>query len=324
LSARYPALERTGSRLLCLNSNTGHIQHKVFPDVLELLEPGDLLVLNNTKVMPARLFGQKPSGGKVEILIEKIVDEHTARGHCRASKRPKVGSEILFQDNITAEVLEDSENLLELKFSQNIYSVLAAQGHIPLPPYMEREDEALDKERYQTVYAKYDGSVAAPTAGLHFDEALLNKIKQKNIQITYVTLHVGAGTFLPVRVDNLDEHIMHSEYVELSQEVCDLISETKKNNKRVIAVGTTSVRVLETAKGKPYYGETKLFIRPGYKFECIDGLITNFHFPESTLLMLVCAFGGYENTLNAYQEAIKHNYRFYSYGDAMFIGAHKA
>jgi S-adenosylmethionine:tRNA ribosyltransferase-isomerase len=321
LIARYPASERTGSRLLCLDSNSGQVTHRDFPDIL--LEPGDLLVLNNTKVIPARLFGQKPSGGKVEILIEKILDEHTARGHCRSSKRPKVGSHICFELEITADVLEDSENLLTLKFSHNIYSVLSTQGHIPLPPYMEREDEAIDKERYQTVYAKYEGSVAAPTAGLHFDEELLEKIKQKNITIAYVTLHVGAGTFLPVRVDNLDDHIMHSEYVELTQEVCDLILETKKNNKRVIAVGTTSVRVLETAKNKPYYGETKLFIRPGYKFECVDALITNFHFPESTLLMLVCAFGGYENVLKAYQEAVENQYRFFSYGDAMWIGENK-
>ena len=325
LIARYPASERTGSRLLCLNSVTGQVDHKRFPDILDFLAPGDLLVLNNTKVMPARLFGEKPSGGKVEILIEKILDDNTVLAHCRASKRPKINAEIIFDHNIKAIVLDDNGPLLKLLFShaekpsETIQDILFTYGHMPLPPYMDRPDEVLDRERYQTVYAKDLGSVAAPTAGLHFDEALLAKILQKGINITYVTLHVGAGTFQPVRVDNLDDHMMHAEYAEISQETCDLISETKKNNKKIIAVGTTSVRVLETAKNKPFFGETKLFIRPGYKFEYVDGLITNFHLPESTLLMLVCALGGYENTMKAYKLAIENNYRFYSYGDAMLI-----
>ncbi|HEV2614400.1 MAG TPA: tRNA preQ1(34) S-adenosylmethionine ribosyltransferase-isomerase QueA [Gammaproteobacteria bacterium] len=323
LIARYPAPERTGSRLLCLNSVTGQVQHRMFPDILDYLESGDLLVLNNTRVMAARLFGEKPSGGKVEILIEKILDDHTVLAHCRASKRPKVGSEIIFEQNIKALVADDNGPLLTLKFSgaEIIQDILFKYGHMPLPPYMDREDEALDRERYQTVYAKDLGSVAAPTAGLHFDEALLAKILEKGINITYVTLHVGAGTFQPVRVDNLDDHIMHSEYAELSEESCNLILETKKRNNKVIAVGTTSVRVLESAKNKPFFGETKLFIRPGYKFDCVDALITNFHFPESTLLMLVCALGGYENTLNAYKVAVENKYRFFSYGDAMIIYA---
>ncbi len=319
LIARYPTAERTGSRLLCLDPATGQIQHRQFPDILDFLSPGDLLVLNNTKVMPARLFGEKPSGGKVEILVEKVTDEVTAKVHCRASKRPKLGSEILFESSVSAKVVDDQSGLLELKFSAPVLEVLSQSGHMPLPPYMDRDDEPMDKVRYQTVYAKHDGSVAAPTAGLHFDEALLSKIAEKGIKIAYVTLHVGAGTFQPVRVDNLDDHVMHSEYAELSPEVCDLILEAKKNNKRVIAVGTTSVRVLETAKNKPYYGETKLFIRPGYTFESIDGMITNFHLPESTLLMLVCALGGYENTMKAYKTAVEKQYRFFSYGDAMLV-----
>ncbi|MDX2164579.1 MAG: tRNA preQ1(34) S-adenosylmethionine ribosyltransferase-isomerase QueA [Gammaproteobacteria bacterium] len=322
LIARYPASERTGSRLLCLDPTSGQIQHKAFPDVLDFLNPGDLLVLNNTKVMPARIFGEKPSGGKVEILVEKIVDDVAAKVHCRASKRPKIGTELLFEKAVSAKVVDDQGGLLTLEFSARVLDVLSQSGHMPLPPYMERDDEELDKDRYQTVYAKRDGSVAAPTAGLHFDEDLLLKIKQKGINIAYVTLHVGAGTFQPVRVDNLDDHVMHFETAELSQEVCDLILETKKNNKKIIAVGTTSVRVLETAKNKPYYGETNLFIRPGYEFVCVDGMITNFHLPESTLLMLVCALGGYENTMKAYKAAVENNYRFYSYGDAMLISCH--
>lgn len=320
LIARYPASERTGSRLLCLDSATGQTQHRQFPDILDFLQPGDLLVLNDTKVIPARLFGEKPSGGKVEILVEKIVNDDTARAHCRASKRPKIGSEILFAQSVSAKVVADQDNLLTLHFSGRLSDILAEQGHVPLPPYMEREDEPLDKIRYQTVYAKDEGSVAAPTAGLHFDEALLSKIVEKGVQIAYVTLHVGAGTFQPVRVDNLDDHIMHSEYAEVSPAVNDLILATKKNNKKVIAVGTTSVRVLETANNKPYYGDTNLFIRPGYQFKCIDAMITNFHLPESTLLMLVCALGGYENTMKAYKEAVENHYRFFSYGDAMWIG----
>jgi len=319
LIARYPASERTGSRLLCLDPISGQIQHKHFPDILDFLSPGDLLVLNNTKVMPARLFGEKPSGGRVEILVEKVVDDYTAKVHCRASKRPKVGTELLFENAVSAKVVGEDQNLLVLTFSMKISDILSQSGHMPLPPYMDRDDEPMDKIRYQTVYAKHDGSVAAPTAGLHFDEELLSKIAQKGVKIAYVTLHVGAGTFQPVRVDNLDDHIMHSEMAELSQEVCDLILETKKNNKKIIAVGTTSVRVLETAKNKPYYGETNLFIRPGYEFVCVDGMITNFHLPESTLLMLVCALGGYENTLNAYKAAVENQYRFYSYGDAMLV-----
>lgn len=323
LIAQYPAPERTGSRLLCVNPQTGQIQHKVFSDILDLLNPGDLLVLNNTRVMPARLFGEKPTGGKVEILVERILDNQTVLAHCRASKRPKINTEIVFENNIKAKVIDDQNNLLKLFFyeTQNIHELLLQYGHIPLPPYMDRPDELLDRERYQTVYAKHDGSVAAPTAGLHFDEDLLQKIKLKKINLAYVTLHVGAGTFLPVRVDNLNDHIMHKETVELTQDVCDLILETKKQNKRVIAVGTTTVRVLETAKNKPYYGETNLFIRPGYEFSCVDAMITNFHLPESTLLMLVCGFGGYENMMKAYKTAVEEKYRFFSYGDAMWIGS---
>lgn len=324
LIALYPAKERTQSRLLCLDKK-GQIQHQHFYDVLALLNPGDLLVLNNTRVMPARLFGKKASGGKIEILVERVLDTHRALVHCKASKRPLLKSLLLFNDDIEACVLSEQNGLLEIKFNSalSVIDILHRYGHVPLPPYIQRDDESFDKERYQTVYAKTLGSVAAPTAGLHFDEALLEKIKNKGIDIAYVTLHVGAGTFQNIRVENLDEHVMHYEYAEISEAVCEKIRVTKAQHKRVIAVGTTAVRSLETAALQgaihAFAGETNLFIRPGFEFRCIDAMITNFHLPESTLLMLVCAFAGFEQTMQAYQEAIKEKYRFFSYGDAMFI-----
>jgi S-adenosylmethionine:tRNA ribosyltransferase-isomerase len=317
LIAKYPTPTRSQSRLLCLD---GKLSHRHFYEILELIHPNDLLVLNNTKVLPARLYGQKESGGKIEILIEKILDNHQALVHCKASKRPKLGQTLWFENKIKAIVINDKNNLLTLKFEENlsVYEILSLYGHMPLPPYLGREDEELDKERYQTVYAKELGSVAAPTAGLHFDVEMLAKL-----QTAYLTLHVGAGTFQTVRVKNLDQHIMHSEYAEVSEEVVEKIKKTKSLGGRIIAVGTTTVRTLEQAslsgELKVFRGETKLFIRPGFKFNCIDAMITNFHLPESTLLMLVCAFGGYENVMQAYDEAVKQKYRFFSYGDAMFI-----
>jgi S-adenosylmethionine:tRNA ribosyltransferase-isomerase len=324
LIANYPTRERTASRLLCLDGMSGDISHKHFYDVLELLNPGDLLVMNNTRVIPARLFGNKESGGKIELLVERILDEHRVLAHIRSSKSPKKDS-VLFFENIPAKILGRQDNLFIVEFSdsRSVLEILSAIGHIPLPPYIQRPDEQFDQERYQTVYAQHPGAVAAPTAGLHFDQTLLEKIKNKGVEIAFVTLHVGAGTFKPVRVENIEQHVMHAEYIEVSPEVCEKIKQTKANNKRVVAVGTTTMRCLETAAQdgelKPFTGDTRIFIYPGFKFQCVDVLITNFHLPESTLLMLVSAFAGYEHTMQAYKIAVQEKYRFFSYGDAMWI-----
>jgi S-adenosylmethionine:tRNA ribosyltransferase-isomerase len=325
LIAAYPLKARSQSRLLCLNRKTGEINHAHFYQLLDLLEPNDCLILNNTKVIPARLFGQKETGGQIEILIERLLTDHEALVHIRASKSPKPGSEILLENNFRLRVDEKIDSLyrVTLLSAQNFLTVLDEIGHMPLPPYIERADEALDKEQYQTVYGHIPGAVAAPTAGLHFDEALLTNIKAKGVKIAEVTLHVGAGTFQPVRVDNILEHHMHSEWLEVSQDICDVIQATKDKGGRVVAVGTTVVRSLETAAKsgelKPYSGQTNLFIYPGFKFHVVDAMITNFHLPRSTLLMLVSAFAGREHVLAAYEEAIAHKYRFFSYGDAMWI-----
>lgn len=325
LIAAYPLKQRSQSRLLCLNRKTGEINHSHFFHLIDLLQPNDCLILNNTRVIPARLFGQKETGGQVEILIERLLSSHEALVHIRASKSPKSGSSILLEQNFKLIVEEKIESLYRVKLlsDKNFLKILDQIGHMPLPPYIERADEAQDKEQYQTVYGHIPGAVAAPTAGLHFDEDLLNKIKAKGVEIGEVTLHVGAGTFQPVRVENILEHHMHSEWLEVSQAVCDLIKKTKKQGGRIVAVGTTVVRSLETAAKegelKPYCGQTKLFIYPGYQFKVIDALITNFHLPRSTLLMLVCAFAGQEHVLAAYEQAIADKYRFFSYGDAMWI-----
>jgi S-adenosylmethionine:tRNA ribosyltransferase-isomerase len=323
--ARFPSPQRTSSRLLCLENKSDSVLHRQFYEVFNLIEEGDLLVLNNTRVIPARLFGQKESGGKVEILVERILDEHRALVHLRSSKSPKQGAIIIFSENIRAEILGRQNDLFELKFLDvdSLLIILEKIGHVPLPPYMNREDVGEDHERYQTVYAKHPGAVAAPTAGLHFDKELLEKLKNKGVEIAFVTLHVGAGTFQPVRVEKIEEHVMHAEYLEVSEEVCEKIKSANAKGKRVIAVGTTSVRCLETAARdglmKPFTGDTQLFIYPGFQFQCVDVLITNFHLPCSTLLMLVCAFAGYQKIMGAYQEAIEQEYRFFSYGDAMWI-----
>lgn len=330
LIAHYPMPKRTGSRLLCLDGNNGAVAHKYFGDLLDLLEPGDLLVMNNTRVIPARLFGQKESGGKVELLVERMLDEHRVLAHVRASKAPKAGSLIYFDgacgnNRLVGRVIDRDNELFIVEFLDNrsVLEILNTIGHIPLPPYITRPDEKMDQERYQTVYAQQPGAVAAPTAGLHFDQDLLDKIIAKGINIGFVTLHVGAGTFQPVRVENITEHVMHAEYIEVNADVCKKIKQAKANNKRVIAVGTTTVRCLETAARdgelKPFIGDTRIFIYPGYQFHCIDVLITNFHLPQSTLLMLVCAFAGYEQTMSAYKIAVQEQYRFFSYGDAMWV-----
>lgn len=324
LIARFPMPERSGSRLLCLDGITGGLQHQGFKDLEDKLEAGDLLVFNNTRVIPARIYGQKQSGGKLEALIERVLDQKHVLAHLKSSRSPKPGQTILL-GGAEVEVLGRQGALFELKFNDErpVLEILEAEGHMPLPPYMEREDEQSDKERYQTVYAEKDGAVAAPTAGLHFDEPLLERLAKKGVEFGYVTLHVGAGTFQPVKVDDVNDHEMHAEYVEVDEALCTQVGAARARGNRVIAVGTTSVRSLESASQsgviQPFYDDTRIFIYPGYEFKSVDALITNFHLPESTLIMLVSAFAGKEHTMNAYDVAIQEQYRFYSYGDSMFI-----
>ncbi|WP_417884300.1 tRNA preQ1(34) S-adenosylmethionine ribosyltransferase-isomerase QueA [Vibrio rumoiensis] len=332
LIARYPQPQRTASRLLQLDGSSGELHDGKFTDVLDLVQPGDLVVFNNTRVIPARVFGRKESGGKIEVLVERVLDEHSILAHVRASKSPKPGNVLFLGDNdeYQAKMVARHDALFEIHFDneKGVFDILNEIGHMPLPPYIDRPDEDADKERYQTVYNQKPGAVAAPTAGLHFDNELLDKIKAKGVEFAYVTLHVGAGTFQPVRVDNINDHHMHSEYVEVPQEVVDAIAATKARGGRIVAVGTTSVRSLESAaqdakqKGTdlvPFFGDTEIFIYPGYQYQLVDVLITNFHLPESTLIMLVSAFAGYEHVMNAYQHAVNKEYRFFSYGDAMFV-----
>ncbi|SEA31686.1 tRNA preQ1(34) S-adenosylmethionine ribosyltransferase-isomerase QueA [Microbulbifer marinus] len=324
LIARTPAKERRGSRLLCLDGPSGRLEHRQFAELADLVEPGDLLVFNDTRVIPARLFGRKASGGKLEILIERVLDEHRALAHIRSSKSPKPGTEILLEDDTPLQMMARHEALFELEFPQEgVLPVLERLGHMPLPPYIDRPDEDTDRERYQTVYSRHAGAVAAPTAGLHFDDAMLAALRDKGVETAFVTLHVGAGTFQPVRVDDIFEHKMHSEVLHVPESVCRAVADCRARGGRVIAVGTTSVRALESAAANgelvPTVGETDIFIYPGYQFRVVDRLITNFHLPESTLMMLVSAFAGYEQTMNAYREAVQQKYRFFSYGDAMLI-----
>lgn len=329
LIAQRPLTERCGSRLLVLDKGSHRIVDRQFSDIVDLLAPGDLLVFNDTRVIPARLFGTKASGGKIEMLVERVLNEHDVLAQVRASKSPKPGAMLYLDQDISAEVLARHEDLFELRFldPRPVLEILDAVGHIPLPPYIERADDAHDLRRYQTVYARRPGAVAAPTAGLHFDQPLLDRLCDKGVESAFVTLHVGAGTFQPVRVDDLQQHRMHAERVEVSAETCAAIKRTRQRGGRVVAVGTTAVRSLEGAVSdgqlQPFQGETRLFITPGYQFQVVDCLITNFHLPESTLLMLVCAFGGYESVMAAYQHAVEQKYRFFSYGDAMFINSGK-
>ena len=344
LIARYPAEARSGSRLLMLDKQSGAVSDRQFLDIESLLRPGDLLVFNNTKVIPARLFGRKPSGGKLEVLVERLLDDQSCLAHIRSSRSPKPGSivEILdHQGDLAAEMemVERKGALFQLVFKKqlnpsdgqgtaspdNLLALLDAVGHMPLPPYIDREDELSDANRYQTVYAKEPGAVAAPTAGLHFDDEILERLADKGVERAFVTLHVGAGTFQPVKADDIRDHDMHSEWLEVTEQVAQQVRETKANGGRVIAVGTTSVRCLETAAQLappigPYSGDTDIFIYPGYSFRVIDGLLTNFHLPESTLIMLVSALAGREPVLAAYEHAVQERYRFFSYGDAMFVG----
>lgn len=330
LIAHYPQAERSACRLLQLDGPSGALTHGVFTDLLDKLEAGDLLVFNNTRVLPARMFGRKVSGGKIEVLVERVLDDHRVLAHVRASKAPKPGAELLLGDDesIAATMVARHETLFELRFNdeRDVFTILNAAGHMPLPPYIARPDEDADRELYQTVYSEKPGAVAAPTAGLHFDEPLLAALRAKGVEMAFVTLHVGAGTFQPVRVETIEDHVMHAEYAEVPQDVVDAVLACKARGKRVVAVGTTSVRSLESAAAAskealiaPFFGDTSIFIYPGYHYQVIDALVTNFHLPESTLIMLVSAFAGYKNTMNAYQQAVAEQYRFFSYGDAMFI-----
>ena len=325
LIAQRPLPERGASRLLVLDGSCGTVNDRQFVDIGDYLNAGDVLVFNDTKVIPARLFGQKSSGGKVEVLVERVLNDHQVLAHVRASKSPKPGGHLVLDGKVDVEVRGRQGDLFELQFldPRPVFDILDRIGHIPLPPYIERPDELDDHERYQTVYASRPGAVAAPTAGLHFDEVLLDKLRAKGVETVFVTLHVGAGTFQPVRADELKDHQMHAEYVEVSQQAAGAINSARAAGGRIVAVGTTAVRSLESAAAsgelKYFTGETRLFITPGYKFKAIDLLITNFHLPESTLLMLVSALGGYEYTMAAYRHAVEQEYRFFSYGDAMLV-----
>jgi len=323
LIAQHPPERRGASRLLY--AHDGALEDCRFADLLRLSRPGDVLVLNDTRVIKARLFGSKDSGGKVEVLVERVLNEHEALAQVRASKSPRAGSRLLLADELAVEVLGRDGEFYHLRFpgEESVFELLERYGSLPLPPYITHAADAEDEQRYQTVFARAAGAVAAPTAGLHFDDAMLQALRAKGVQIAYVTLHVGAGTFQPVRAEYIREHAMHSECYEIPQATVDAIARARNAGGRVIAVGTTSLRALESAAQdgelQAGAGETRIFITPGYRFKVVDMLLTNFHLPKSTLLMLVCAFGGMEQMLAAYRHAVGKEYRFFSYGDAMFI-----
>jgi len=323
LIAQRPLQQRSASRMLVLDEQSG-LQDQRFEDFKQYLSEGDLIVVNNTRVMAARLYGQKETGGRVEILIERILNDSLAIAQIRASKSPKPGSSITLEHEAKLTVRARKNSMFELQLDQGDWgALLQRQGHMPLPPYIEREDDSDDESRYQTVFARHFGAVAAPTAGLHFDEAYMKDLKSAGIDIAEVTLHVGAGTYQPVRTERIEDHEMHAEWIKVTASVCQQIETCKRRGGKVLAVGTTSLRALESAarEGKlvPYSGDTRLFVSPGYKFNVVDGLLTNFHLPESSLMMLVTAFGGYERVMQAYRHAVRARYRFFSYGDAMLI-----
>lgn len=329
LIAQYPPAERDSSRLLLLDGETGGYSDRHFSDLVSLVNPGDVLVFNDTRVIPARLFGRKATGGRVEILVERLLDRDRCLAHVQASKTPGEGSRIILEGGVELQVGGRRDDLFELNMADGkaLPDVLEQQGHTPLPPYIQRTDEALDADRYQTVYARRSGAVAAPTAGLHFTQRLIGGLENRGVECVYVTLHVGAGTFQPIREDDIEKHRMHSEWFEVSEAVCEQVNAAKRAGRRVIAVGTTSVRCLESAtvdkRLQPFRGETDIFIYPGFEFRAVDAMITNFHLPGSTLLLLVCAFAGREHILRAYRHAVEAGYRFFSYGDAMFISRHR-
>ena len=322
LIAQYPTVDRRGSRLLEL---ADIIADRGFAELPALLRSGDLLVFNDTRVIKARLAATKETGGRAEILIERVTGQRAALAHIRASKAPKPGGRLLLADDVVAEVISRDGELFSLSFSADVQAFLDRHGEVPLPPYLHRAAEDADSERYQTVYARDPGAVAAPTAGLHFDEAMLAETHAAGVRHAWVTLHVGAGTFQSLRDEHVEDNRLHSERVRVSEQCCAAVRDTRANGGRVIAVGTTSVRALECASVdgsmQPFEGETELFILPGYEFSSVDALITNFHLPQSSLLMLVAAFAGTERILNAYRHAVREKYRFFSYGDAMFLTA---
>jgi len=324
LIAQNPLAERTDSKMLVLGKNSCLLDDE-FANLPKYLNPGDVLVLNDTEVIAARLYAKKTTGGKLEILIERILDDKTCLALIKSSRALKPGTFFFIADKIKAKIVSKNNEIYKLKFAikDSIYSILRQYGHTPLPPYIERGDSKLDKTRYQTVYANNKGAVAAPTAGLHFDGNILNRIKEKGINIVKITLHVGIGTFQPVRVDDTKEHKMHAEWAEVGQNACEVINKAKDAGKQIIAVGTTSLRALETAarsgKLKPYNGMTDIFITPGFDFKVVDVLLTNFHLPKSTLLMLISAFAGIKEIKQAYQHAIDKKYRFFSYGDSTLL-----
>ena len=325
LIAQRPLERRSASRMLYLDGASGAIRDLWFTDLPDLLNPSDLLVFNDARVLPARLLGRKETGGHVEVLIEQILGERRALAHIRASRAPCSGARLRLEEAITVEVAgrEGDLFIIEVQGQRDLVELLEAHGRMPLPPYIDRPDDAGDRERYQTVYARRSGAVAAPTAGLHFDPDLLARLREQGVEQAFVTLYVGAGTFQPVRVDDLEAHRMHAERVRVAAEVCEAAAACRRRGGRVVAVGTTTLRSLEAAAASgelaPLEGETDLFISPGYRFRTVDALITNFHLPESTLLMLVAAFGGYEAVMAAYRHAVEQGYRFYSYGDAMYL-----
>jgi S-adenosylmethionine:tRNA ribosyltransferase-isomerase len=321
LVAQLPLAQRSASRLLHVSQAA--FADRAFTDIVDLLSPGDLLVFNNTRVLKARFFGVKETGGKVEALVERVLDARTVHAQLRASKSPPPGTRIRLADAFDVVVGERAGEFFTLTFPDDVFDLIEAHGRLPLPPYIEHAADAVDEERYQTVYAKEPGAVAAPTAGLHFDAPLLQRLQERGVRLAYVTLHVGAGTFQPVRVENLAEHQMHSEWYTISQDTVDAVAETRAAGRSVVAVGTTSLRALESASqsGRLVAGsaDTRLFITPGYRFHTVNRLITNFHLPKSTLLMLVSAFAGYDTMRAAYRHAIEQRYRFFSYGDAMLL-----
>jgi S-adenosylmethionine:tRNA ribosyltransferase-isomerase len=324
LIAQRPLPERAASRLLVLDGASGRSRDRMFADLPTLLNPGDLLVFNDTRVLPARLFARKETGGQAEILVERLVAARRVTAHVRASKSPRPGGRLTLPGGEVLTVAGREDALFVLvSESEDIAVLLTRHGHTPLPPYIDRPDDAGDRERYQTVYGRREGAVAAPTAGLHFDAAMLERLRALGVELAQVTLHVGAGTFQPVREDDLDKHRMHAEWLEVTDEVCAQVAAARERGGRVVAVGTTTVRSLETAAAsgelRPFRGDSRLFIKPGYRFRVIDAMLTNFHLPESTLLMLVCAFAGHGPVMAAYRHAVAERYRFFSYGDAMFL-----
>jgi S-adenosylmethionine:tRNA ribosyltransferase-isomerase len=323
LIAQHPAPQRTASRLLHVDGRTGALEDLQFRDIAALLHAGDVLVVNDTRVIKARLHGRKDTGGEVELLVERLLDARRALAQVRASKPLKPGRKVIIGATAEAEVIGRHDEFFELRFAGEVLEVLAAHGEVPLPPYIEHAPRAEDEARYQTVYAQVPGAVAAPTAGLHFDDALLAALQTRGVALARVTLHVGAGTFQPVRVDDVSKHVMHSEWYSVPQAAVDAIASAKARNGRVVAVGTTALRALESAAAggelRAGAAETRLFIVPGYRFRVVDRLITNFHLPKSTLLMLVSAFAGAESIRRAYAHAITERYRFFSYGDAMLL-----